>query len=107
MLSSGIALHSNTLDKLFKIFNYFNYVPDIETIKNKEAKMYVYKLTDTVPQEPTEWVRYVIYLLTGKCLLIKDKMTIASLKLVIHHPAIDVPKLIAAIGEKKTCYNFL
>lgn len=80
MFYSGIALSEETINLLFQILSYFNHSLNIELVKNKEAKMRLYKETDTVPTDAVEMVRYILYLYTGQTLLIKDKKTLAMVK---------------------------
>lgn len=89
MLYSGIALKQETIDAIFAILDDFstsqngdgavNYL-DINKVKNKEAKLYLYKRLNLVPSDSTEMVRYLIYLATGKSLLIKDKQTLSLIE---------------------------
>lgn len=76
MLYSGIALSSDTISMILPLATNV----DISLIKNKEALMHFCKLTDSIPTDATEFVRYLIFLATEKTLLIKDKATITALK---------------------------
>ncbi len=80
MLFSGIALKQETIEDILLILNELHCRIDIDKVKNKEAKMFLYKNTGSIPTEPTEMVRYLIYLTTGKTLLIKDRQTIEAIK---------------------------
>jgi hypothetical protein len=90
MLYSGIALSSDTLimclDLIFSI--------DIEKVKNKEALMHLHKKFNTVPKDTVEFVRYLVFLATGKTLLIKDSETLSALK----STRIDLTSLVNQIG---------
>ncbi len=80
LLNSGIALSQSTIthiENLACVFDLRNY---IETIENREVKTSLYIIYKLVPENPEEFLRYLIYRLTGKSLLIKSKDSITSLK---------------------------
>jgi len=52
------------------------YLPDIEIVKNKEAKMIICKQRNLKPSNPVEFLRYLIYLSTENTLLIKNSKSI-------------------------------
>ena len=80
-LSSGIALKTDTIECILSVFADLNIEPpDIDSIKNKEIKIALYKSMDLVPSSPVEFLRYVIYIATGSMLLIKSNATIAAIK---------------------------
>lgn len=76
MLFAGIALKQETIESILNILDELGYSIDIDKVKNKEAKMFLYKAKGVLPKEPVEMVRYLVYLATEKTLLIKDKETI-------------------------------
>ena len=76
MLYSGIALSEETIQMLIPQANSV----EIDRIKNKEALMYFCKELDVLPTDTVEFVRYLVFLGTGKTLLINDKATNMSLK---------------------------
>jgi len=80
LLYSGIALKQETIEDIFVVFNALGFEVDVEKVKNKEAKMFLYQQTGALPKDPVEMVRYLVYLATGKTLLIKDKETIDAIK---------------------------
>lgn len=94
MLFSGIALKQDTIQSLINIIQGLNHSIDVEKVKNKEAKMYLYKITGKLPQEPIEMVRYLVFLATEKTLLIKDKETITNIK----NSKITITKLVEQFG---------
>jgi hypothetical protein len=81
LLSSGIALHEDTIKDIMVAIDYVGFVPeDIYRVKNKEVKIGLYDKLGIPPKEPVEFLRYIIYKTTGKTLLIKDKETFKALK---------------------------
>lgn len=80
MLYSGIALSTDTINDILNILDELKGSLEIDLVKNKEAKMYLYKKTNTTPSDAVEMVRYLVYLFTEQTLLIKDKKTIDLIK---------------------------
>lgn len=80
MLESGVALKDDTLKAVLTIAEYLSLELDLEKVRNKEFKMFLYKELGTIPENPVEFLRYMIYLNTTRTLLIKDNDTIRSLK---------------------------
>ena len=80
MLYSGIALKEETLIDVQSILTKLNTVPDIDLIKNKEAKMLYCKRSNTIPSNPEELVRFLIYISTGETLLIKSASIIDGIR---------------------------
>jgi hypothetical protein len=82
MLFSGIALKQETIEDILTVFEILNHkISDINKVKNKETKMFLFKQTNSIPNTAVEMVRFLIYLATDKTLLIKDKETIEAIKL--------------------------
>lgn len=73
MLSSGIALSDAIQRHLFSIFKYYKDEIDVEIIKNKEFLMRAYSQLDIVPKKSEQLLRYLIYRLTNKTLLVNSK----------------------------------
>lgn len=80
-LSTGIALNEQSVLDSIDICKYVKVLADdIENIKNKEVKIALYDYFSFVPKNPTEFLRYVVYKVTGKTLLIKSKRFIEQIK---------------------------
>lgn len=79
LLTSGIALSEQTIQD---VMNLGYYIPRdrFDDIKNKELKIALYDKYDIVPRNNVEFLRYMIYKLTGSTLLIKNTQTIRALK---------------------------
>jgi len=81
LLQSGIALGEETINDVVDIATHVGIdEEDIDNIKNKEVKIALYDYLKLFPENPIEFLRYVIYKCTGKTLLIKDKATIEGIK---------------------------
>lgn len=93
MLYTGIPLNENTLRMVLELITDV----DIEKVKNKEAMMSLHKKFGTVPKDNVEFVRFLVFLATNKTLLIKDKTTLAALKVA----NINLSELVEAFGIEK------
>jgi len=81
LLSSGIALAEETIKCVLDIATFVEMSEDeIEQIKNKEVKVALYDYLDKFPQNPIEFLMYLIYKSINKTLLIKDRQTIEEIK---------------------------
>lgn len=81
MLSLGIALKEKTMDDLMVLINYIGFgAEDIEKIMNREVKIKFYDRLNILPEDPTEFLRYLIFKATGETLLIKNKDLIDKIK---------------------------
>lgn len=81
-LETGIALKQETIKDIMTILSYqSDSIPyKLNRIKNKEIKMMIYKLTNSIPDNPIEFLRFMIYLTTNRTLIIKNKETIDYIK---------------------------
>ena len=80
LLQSGIALKEDTLNDLFNIITKLDMNINPEDIKNKEMKIKLYDFLKIVPQNPIEFLRYVLYKSTGSTLIIKNAYIITKIK---------------------------
>lgn len=103
MLVSGIALSQETIEDVLAVLGQCNHTIDINIVKNKEAKMWLYKATGTTPSDAVEMVRYLIFIATENSLLIKDKQTIEAIKIA----NLDISKEVESFGLDKMSSVFL
>lgn len=76
LLKSGVALKSETITAIMEVLDIFSYeFTGAEVVKNKEALCLLCKRYGTFPTDPTEFIRYLVFLATDKTLLIKNKAT--------------------------------
>lgn len=80
LLKSGIALSAQTVSDILTLTDYLNIKEDILEIKNREVKIALYDKENIVPEDPTEFLRFLIYKITGNYMLIQDKGTIETIK---------------------------
>lgn len=82
MVYSSMPMKDNTLDDIITVIRglSISYLVDIDTIQNRELKLRMYELQNTVPSNPEELVKYIVYRATGSTLVIKSKEAIAKLK---------------------------
>lgn len=102
LLKSWIALNEGTINDLFKIYDRYYYIPDIDIVKNKEAKMELCLRKNILPRENEEMIRYLIYIMTQRTLLIKDNDILEA----IEESNIDVSKYISKYWENKLAEVF-
>lgn len=87
LLTSGIALSEETIRDIDILSDYVN--PDeIESINNREVKNILYKRFNRVPTQPEEFLRYVIYDITGDTLKIQSPKLLRSIKVSNHTQAL-------------------
>lgn len=79
LVQSGIALSKQTVNDIINISDFIKDV-NIDNIKNREIKIALYDKYDKVPERPEDFLRYMIYKLTGSTLKIQDRKTIEALK---------------------------
>lgn len=81
LLGSGIALGEDTINDVIDVATFVELnEKEIEEIKNKEVKVALYDYLGVFPENPIEFLRYIVYKSTGKTLLIKDSTTIETIK---------------------------
>lgn len=73
LLKSWIALEETTINDLFEIYDKFNYLPDIEIVKNKEAKMKICFQRNILPSDTREFIRFLLFVSTWDTLLIQNR----------------------------------
>jgi hypothetical protein len=103
LLNSGIAMNQETLDSCMELVREFNIKLDLNTIRNKEVLMYLYKELDLLPESEEEMVRFLVYLYTGKTLLIKSPDVIA----IIKNSRLIITPLLERFGLEKLSSVFL
>ena len=81
LLDTGIALKEDTVNDCIALGHYIGLSNDeINSIKNKEVKTALFDKLGGVPKDPVEFLRYVVYRVTGKTLLIKNFALIEQIK---------------------------
>jgi len=80
-LGSGIALAQETLDDIMSIIQKISFDSAfVDEIGNRELKALLYDFYGLVPSDPIEFLRYLVYKLTGESLLIKNEALIQKIK---------------------------
>lgn len=81
LLSSGIALKEDTIKDVVDVAKFVGLdSKDIDTIRNREVKTMLYDKIKVIPENPTEFLRYVVYKTTEATMLIKNKSLIEKIK---------------------------
>ncbi len=79
LLTSGIALSKDTVEDVMLLSDFLRR-EEFDDIKNREVKIALYDRYGVVPKNPDEFLRYLIYKLTGKTLKIQSKELIEELQ---------------------------
>lgn len=81
LLSSGVALSNESVTDAVEVAQYVEISSnEVNQIVNKEVRAALYDHLDIVPQNPVEFLRFVVYKSTQTTLLIKSKELIEDLK---------------------------
>jgi hypothetical protein len=81
LLSSGIALAEDTRNDIVDVATFLEFDGvKVDLIKNKEVRIMMYDYLSVLPENPVEFLRYIIYNLTGETLIIKNKYLFDKLK---------------------------
>lgn len=81
LLQSGIALSEDTLKDVMNVALFVELNErETESIKNKEVKIMLYDYLNLIPENPVEFLRYVLYKTINKTLLIKNEGAIEEIK---------------------------
>lgn len=83
LISLGVALGEDTMADVLDIAEFLELdEKDIIGVKNKEVKSALYDYLNLFPENPIEFLRYILFKLTGKTLLIKSLAVIEEIKTV-------------------------
>ena len=80
LLGSGIALSKDTISCIIDLKELID-LSRFEQIRNREVRIALFEAMGRVPQDPDEFLRYVIYKASGSTLKIQDEQTISHLQL--------------------------
>jgi len=81
LLNSGIALKEDTIQDVVDVALFINVnEKEVESVKNKEVKCILYEYLNLIPENPVEFLRFLVYEITGKTLLIKSKEVIEEIR---------------------------
>ncbi len=79
LLNSGIAL--NSLEEIVEVAKFCKLTDDdVLSIKNKEVRIRLYGIMNIIPEDPTEFLRLMVFNVTGSSLIIINKKTIEMIK---------------------------
>lgn len=79
-VNSSIAYSLETIEALKTLIKELNIQVDISKIKNKELRCVLYESLDIIPKDPTDLLRYLVYIRVRSSLLIKSKEFINLVK---------------------------
>ena len=80
MIDSGMALSQVALKCIAVIIKETGLDVDIQSVPNKELKIYLYDMLDKVPPTAQEFLRLLIFKVTGATLLIKSQEVIKLIR---------------------------
>lgn len=81
LLGLGIALKEETKKDVLDVATFVEFDEnEIFAIRNREVKCALYDLLDIFPQDPVEFLRFLIYKSTNKTLIIKNAVAITEIK---------------------------
>lgn len=98
MLVSGAALSDETLSDIMAVLRvrHLEEKVDIESVKNKEARIRLYAELGRVPEKAEEFLRFLVWKATGTPLLIRSRDLILSIK----HSLFDAEPFFRAFLEQ-------
>lgn len=96
---SDVAFSKQTVEDIVALASYIN-KDDIDNIKNREVKTALCDLLNIVPNNAEEFLRYVIFKLTGNTLKIKNSDTFNTLKRSDKDKALNLFKTYLTNDEK-------
>ena len=82
-LQSKVAGNTSFIENVMVLVKYYNIEftqEELNSINNKEALAWVHYFNDTYPEEPVEFLRYIIFLVSKRSLLIKNDETYRTIK---------------------------
>lgn len=81
MLDSGVALKQETVTDLVGILTHCGFpFHDGRQFRNREANLFVIQETACYPLDPNEFLRYVVFRITGETQLIKNKDLLRTIR---------------------------
>lgn len=81
LVNSGIALSEDTVRDVIEVALFVSLSSqEIEGLKNKEVKATLYDYLSLVPENPIEFLRFIVFKATDSALLIKDVKTIEAIR---------------------------
>lgn len=96
VLVGGVALSNDVLNDIMEIERANGYGQKLlDKTKNRELRTRLYDFHDLVPSDPEEFLKYVIYKLTGETLVIKNPNLIKKIRESVHGRWMDsvaIPK---------------
>lgn len=74
LIYSGVALSGKTIQDINTILEHDNVPIDIDSVKNKEYKVYLCVKYGMIPSNPIEFLRLLNYITTKSAMLIKKQI---------------------------------
>ena len=81
LLATGVAMKQETIEDVITVLDGCEYsYTGNEQIANKEARMFIFDKTNTIPSDSEDLFRFIVFKATGKTSIVKDKATFEALK---------------------------
>ena len=80
MIMTGAALSRETLDDLVAVITFLDIKLNVDDVPNKELAIRLCELLHVLPNDPVQFLRYLIYVSTNSTLLIKNGETIDEIR---------------------------
>ena len=80
LIQSGAALAEETINDLVVVVKFLDIELKIDDVPNKEFAIRLCELLNILPEDPVQFLRYMIYVATGSTLLIKNQESIFAIK---------------------------
>jgi hypothetical protein len=107
-LNAGIALKDSTIKDVLEIATFVGVTEtESQEVKNKEVRIALYDYFGYVPSDNLEFLRYMVYKITGMTQIIKNKATIETIKdkFALTHEGMLV-KYVNTYGEQELAKLF-
>jgi len=102
LLNTGIALAEDTKKDVIDIAVFVDITSDdISFINNREVKIVLYEYFGLTPENPVEFLRYLVFKATGNTLLIKNKISFEAIKTA----ADGDPFIVKAVRDYQKAYG--
>jgi len=107
-LATGIALKESTIKDVLDVATFVGVTEaEAQEVKNKEVRIALYDYFNYVPSNNLEFLRYMVYKITGMTQIVKNPATIATIKdkFTISHEGMLV-KYVNTYGEEELAKLF-
>ena len=81
LFASGVAMKQETIEDVITVLDGCDYsYTGNEQIANKEARMFIFDKTNTIPRDSEDLFRFIVFKASGKTSIVKDRATFEAIK---------------------------